>query len=87
MSVNWLQRKYATEGFGVVQFCPCSDRRVFAVQVKLSEVCDKYCLHSVLNSPLGITISCMVHAYMLAYARGLLWGGHLFRGYCVYICV
>lgn len=55
------------------------------MQVKLSEVCDKYCLHSVLNFPLGITISYMVHAYMLAYACGLLCVGHLFRGYCVYI--
>ena len=57
------------------------------MQVKLSEVCDKYCLHSVLNFPLGITISCMVYAYMLAYACGLLRVGHLFRGYCVYICM
>lgn len=42
-----------------MRFCPCSDRRVYAVQVKLSEVCGKYCLHSVLNFPLGITVSCM----------------------------
>lgn len=39
------------------------------------------------NFPLGITISCMVHAYMLAYVCGLLCGGHLFRGYCVYIYI
>jgi len=80
VSVGWLQRKYTSERSGVIGFCPCSDRRVCAVQVKLSEVCDKYRLHSVLNFPLGITISRVVNAYMLAYACGLLCVGHLFRG-------